>query len=114
MATPETRRPSARTAGRSTGTRSPAGPPARTGAAPGTRREPRWTANGTLTLYAQWTPGQASLTYDGNGATGGKTDPQTGKTDEKINVRDNGFTRDGYTFVTWNTQADCKGNAVET
>lgn len=73
----------------------------------------RWTANGTLTLYAQWTPGQASLTYDGNGATGGKTDPQPGKTDEKINVRDNGFTRDGYTFVTWNTQADCKGNAVK-
>lgn len=73
----------------------------------------RWTANGTLTLYAQWTPGQASLTYDGNGATGGKTDPQTGKTDEKINVRDNGFTRDGYAFVTWNTQADCKGNAVK-
>lgn len=77
--------------------------------APGTT----WTANGTLTLYAQWTPGQASLTYDGNGATGGKTDPQTGKTDEKINVRDNGFTRDGYTFVTWNTQADCKGKAVD-
>lgn len=73
----------------------------------------RWTANGTLTLYAQWTPGQAGLTYDGNGATGGKTEPQTGKTDEKINVRDNGFTRDGYTFVTWNTQADCKGNAVK-
>lgn len=73
----------------------------------------RWTANGTLTLYAQWTPGQASLTYDGNGATGGKTDPQTGKTDEKINVRDNGFTRDGYTFVTWNTQAGCKGKAVD-
>lgn len=72
-----------------------------------------WTANGTLTLHAQWTPGQASLTYDGNGATGGKTDPQNGKTDEKINVRDNGFTRDGYTFVTWNTQADCKGNAVK-
>ncbi|WP_143253514.1 InlB B-repeat-containing protein, partial [Bifidobacterium longum] len=81
----------------------------------GTKYAPgaRWTANGTLTLYAQWTPGQASLTYDGNGATGGKTDPQTGKTDEKINVRDNGFTRDGYTFVTWNTQADCKGNAVK-
>lgn len=77
--------------------------------APGTT----WTANGTLTLYAQWTPGQAGLTYDGNGATGGKTDPQTGKTDEKINVRDNGFTRDGYMFVTWNTQADCKGKAVD-
>lgn len=77
--------------------------------APGTT----WTANGTLTLYAQWTPGQAGLTYDGNGATGGKTDPQPGKTDEKINVRDNGFTRDGYMFVTWNTQADCRGKAVD-
>lgn len=77
--------------------------------APGTT----WTANGTLTLYAQWTPGQAGLTYDGNGATGGKTDPQPGKTDEKINVRDNGFTRDGYMFVTWNTQAGCKGKAVD-
>ena len=73
----------------------------------------RWTANGTLTLYAQWTPGQASLTYDGNGATGGKTDPQNGVTDQTVNVRQNGFTRDGYTFVTWNTQADCKGNAVK-
>lgn len=72
-----------------------------------------WTANGTLTLYAQWTPGEASLTYDGNGATGGKTDPQNGVTDQKVNVRQNGFTRDGYTFVTWNTQADCKGNAVK-
>ena len=72
-----------------------------------------WTANGTLTLYAQWTPGQASLTYDGNGATGGKTDPQNGVTDQKVNVRQNGFTRDGYTFVTWNTQADCKGKAVK-
>ena len=73
----------------------------------------RWTANGTLTLYAQWTPGEAGLTYDGNGATGGKTDPQNGVTDQKVNVRQNGFTRDGYTFVTWNTQADCKGNAVK-
>lgn len=77
--------------------------------APGTT----WTANGTLTLYAQWTPGEAGLTYDGNGATGGKTDPQNGVTDQKVNVRQNGFTRDGYTFVTWNTQADCKGNAVK-
>lgn len=81
----------------------------------GTKYAPgaRWTANGTLTLYAQWTPGQAGLTYDGNGATGGKTDPQNGVTDQKVNVRDNGFTRDGYTFVTWNTQANCKGNAVK-
>ena len=71
----------------------------------------RWTANGTLTLYAQWTPGQASLTYDGNGATGGKTDPQNGVTDQKVNVRQNGFTRDGYVFTGWNTQPDGRGQA---
>ena len=71
-----------------------------------------WTANGTLTLYAQWTPGEAGLTYDGNGATGGKTDPQNGVTDQKVNVHQNGFTRDGYTFVRWDTQADCRGKAV--
>lgn len=71
-----------------------------------------WTANGTLTLYAQWTAGEAGLTYDGNGATGGKTDPQNGVTDQKVNVRQNGFTRDGYTFVRWDTQADCRGKAV--
>ncbi|QSP97274.1 InlB B-repeat-containing protein [Bifidobacterium longum subsp. infantis] len=72
-----------------------------------------WTASGTLTLYAQWTPGEAGLTYDGNGATGGKTDPQNGVTDQKVNVRQNGFTRDGYTFVRWDTQADCRGKAVD-
>ena len=71
-----------------------------------------WTASGTLTLYAQWTPGEAGLTYDGNGATGGKTDPQNGVTDQRVNVRQNGFTRDGYTFVRWDTQADCRGKAV--
>ena len=71
----------------------------------------RWTANGTLTLYAQWTPGQASLTYDGNGATGGRTDPQNGVTDQKVNVRQNGFTRDGYVFTGWNTQPDGRGQA---
>lgn len=71
----------------------------------------RWTANGTLTLYAQWTPGQASLTYDGNGATGGKTDPQNGVTGQRVNVRQNGFTRDGYVFTGWNTKPDGRGQA---
>ena len=71
-----------------------------------------WTANGTLTLYAQWTPGEAGLTYDGNGATGGKTDPQNGVTGQDVTIARNGFTRPGYTFVRWDTQADCRGKAV--
>ena len=71
-----------------------------------------WTASGTLTLYAQWTPGEAGLTYDGNGATGGKTDPQNGVTGQNVTIARNGFTRPGYTFVRWDTQADCRGKAV--
>ena len=75
--------------------------------APGTT----WTANGTLTLYAQWTPGQAGLTYDGNGATGGNTAVQSGKTGDELTTNANGFTRDGYTFVRWDTAKDGSGTA---
>ena len=70
-----------------------------------------WTASGTLTLYAQWTPGQASLTYDGNGATGGNTAAQSGKTGDELTTNANGFTRDGYTFVRWDTAKDGSGTA---
>ncbi|KFI91254.1 repeat, TIGR02543 family [Bifidobacterium saguini DSM 23967] len=76
--------------------------------APGTT----WNASGTLTLYAQWSAGEASLSYDGNGATGGGTAAQTGRTDEKVKVQANGFTRDGWTFTGWNTSADGKGTKV--
>lgn len=32
-------------------------------------------------------------------------------TDQNVPVRDNGFKRSDYTFVSWNTQADGKGTA---
>ena len=67
---------------------------------------------GNVTVYAHWIGNGYTVRFDGNGATGGKTDPQNGVTDQKVNVRQNGFTRDGYTFVRWDTQADCRGKAV--
>ncbi|MDB6593416.1 InlB B-repeat-containing protein [Bifidobacterium longum] len=50
-----------------------------------------------------------TLTYHGNGATDGNTAAQSGKTGDELTTNANGFTRDGYTFVEWNTKADGTG-----
>lgn len=75
-----------------------------------------WKASGTLTLYAQWTAGEASLNYAANPPTGatasGKTDPQPGRTGQQVNVRANGFTIPGYTFSGWNTDPKGQGKTV--
>ena len=51
-----------------------------------------------------------TVTYHGNGAgSGTTTDPTAYATGEKAKVKENSFTRDGYTFTGWNTQADGNG-----
>ena len=76
------------------------------------------TAN--LTLYAQWKqnpvppvvptlPGpQYTVTYDANGGTG-TTAPTSFDVGTQATAAQNGFTRDGYTFVGWNTAKDGTG-----
>ena len=61
-----------------------------------------------LSLYAIWVP-QASnvVTYNGNTSTGGATAPQTASVSTVVST--NGFTKDGYTFIAWNSQADGLG-----
>lgn len=49
-----------------------------------------------------------SLTYMPNGGEG-SMDPTPGYVGDAVVVEANGFTRDGYTFRTWNTQADGAG-----
>lgn len=49
-----------------------------------------------------------SLTYDPNGGEG-SMDPTPGYVGDAVVVEANGFTRDGHTFRTWNTQADGGG-----
>ena len=55
---------------------------------------------------------QVKLTYDANGGEG-TIDPATGAAGESVNVAENVFTRNDYTFTGWNTQADGKGTAYE-
>ena len=49
-----------------------------------------------------------SLTYDSNGGEG-SMDPTPGYVGDAVVVEANGFTRDGYDFRVWNTQADGAG-----
>ena len=56
-----------------------------------------------LTLYAQWTVNTYTVTFDGNGYTGGAMSAQTASTTTALTT--NAFTRTGYTFAGWNTVA---------
>ena len=56
-----------------------------------------------------------TVTYDGNGADSGKTtDPTAYATGAKATVKANGYTRNGYTFTGWNTEADGRGDSYKT
>ena len=49
-----------------------------------------------------------TLSYDANGGTG-SMNPVTGNEGSTVTIAESGFTRSGYTFTGWNTQADGKG-----
>ena len=74
------------------------------------------TVTGDVTLYAQWTPLPTfSVTYNPNGGTGGTTDADitsgtqyTVKSDTEA-----GVTRTGYTFASWNTEANGSGTSYQ-
>ena len=52
-----------------------------------------------------------TVTYHGNGADSGKTtDPTAYATGAKATVKENNYTRGGYTFTGWNTKADGSGD----
>ncbi len=78
-----------------------------------------YTAGGTYsvesgaTLYAQWTADTYTVTYDGNGFTGGaEPSDQTKTHGVDLTLSDKGtLVRTGYTFVEWNTTADGSGDS---
>lgn len=63
------------------------------------------TANGSITLYAQWKPNEYSILFNANGGTG-NMDVQTFKYDEEQALQENKLTREGYTFAGWNLAPD--------
>ena len=68
-----------------------------------------------VTLYAQWTPIDYTVTYNGNTSTGGAvpTDGNTYHITDTITVKANIGTlvKTGYTFAGWNTAANGSGDS---
>ena len=62
-------------------------------------------------LYGVWKANTYTVKYDGNGSTGGSTASSSHTYDTAKALTANGYTRTGYSFNGWNTQADGKGTA---
>ena len=65
----------------------------------------KMTSASNVTLYAVWSADTKTISFNANGGSGLMSD-QTGKTGETITLRDNTFTRNGYTFAGWATSTD--------
>lgn len=65
---------------------------------------------GNTTLYARWKTHTYTISFDANGGEG-EMDPLPMTCGQTANLTGNGFTRDGYRFTGWNTQADGRGSA---
>ena len=64
------------------------------------------TEDGTVTLFAKWTANTYTVTFNGNGNTGGSMSDMNFTYDEPQNLTANAFTRTGYAFAGWATSAD--------
>ena|GEM_PF-1894916 len=63
----------------------------------------------SLTLYAQWEPcPQLAVTYDPNGGSG-DVKVENVNPNSPYTIQDQGYTRDGYVFIGWNSRADRTG-----
>ena len=63
-----------------------------------------------MTLYAQWTPNKYTVKFDANKGTGTMAD-QEFTYDAEQALTANAFSRTGYTFKEWTTNADGTGTA---
>lgn len=66
------------------------------------------TASGTQSVSAKTS---YTISYNGNGATGGSVSGQTKWYGTNLTLRSNGYTRTGYTFSKWNTAANGSGTS---
>jgi uncharacterized repeat protein (TIGR02543 family) len=73
-----------------------------------------YTVNNDITFFAKWNEiqqiPQYTITFDINNGSGTTPAPQTANAGDSINLPDDsGFSRDGYTFGGWNTNAAGNG-----
>ncbi|MGX7205520.1 InlB B-repeat-containing protein, partial [Enterococcus pingfangensis] len=64
----------------------------------------------SIDLYAQWEANQYNVIFDRNGGSG-VLNPQQMTYDLATGLSENEFTRKGYSFTGWNTQADGTGTS---
>ena len=64
----------------------------------------------SMTLYAQWTPITYIITFDSNGGSGIMS-AQTFTSGIAQSLKTNTFTKSGYNFAGWNTEANGSGTA---
>lgn len=67
--------------------------------------------NSGLTLYPHWKANTYSITYNGNGNTGGSTSVGTKTYGVNYTIASNGFTKTGYNFDKWNTESNGSGTS---
>ena len=64
-------------------------------------------------VYAVWKTHTYTITYEGNGATGGSTPSSNHTYDKPQTLTPNGFHKDGYYFDSWNTKPDGTGTSYQ-
>ena len=67
-------------------------------------------ANGQVTLYAVWEANKYQVVFDSNTGSG-NMDNQEFTYGQEQQINENQFTKEGYTFKGWNTQANGEGQA---
>ncbi len=74
-----------------------------------------YSTDAALTLYAKWTANDYTVTYNGNGSTGGSvpTDSNTYNISAEVTVLGNTgiLVQTGYVFTGWNTAANGSGSS---
>ena len=68
-----------------------------------------WAYTNNITLYAQWKANTYTVSYNGNGATGGSTANSSHTYDSAKALTANGYRKNGYSFAGWTTNADGSG-----
>ncbi len=82
----------------------------------GTDYNPSTPITSDTKIVAKLEKKQYSITFNNNtsdASVSGSMDQQTGYYGEEMNINSNGFTRSGYKFVGWNTEADGSGTQYD-
>lgn len=72
---------------------------------------PSGTYTGALTVAVVAEPALVTIAFDGNGATGGSMSNQQIAAGQSANLNTNQYTRNGYDFTGWNTNAGGTGTS---